>query len=487
MNVTNTFSFLTTHTKQARPLSKREILKQIQRLTFKDKKNPEEIAKKLPNLVETFQQNSSFDNLLDIIFKAGDDSSITTFITAMQIAYPEFKLSPFDQIRQKIVEDKNHELNNESLYNLLKVHNLIEDDEKLDICFDLAFRMNHPYIYQVADTPISPSDYTLNFLWVNLNPQDRIKNIAQNIFGEGLNCYENAECLLNPTEIQNFDSETVEEIKKTFLFRLIKCTETHPGVEINLWCDSTLVTLQAWKNTSEMIEKISKSKNVNIKLRDIRTLDNIDTELENVLHPGIPVYYRVDLLKVLIPDYMIWNDNEVKKYCVMSDIDVEPMDAKQIFDKRTKNYLSTHGYVFNRCGHENFENNFSIFNKQCDSLGSQLIMNVLNQASDDIKRLREFSRNHQLIPNDYLSSQKIYNYHYVFFQKNEPRKIVKSPKSQFGAFKNFPVKSHQNEMCRFIGKSDIPYGKNGRYYNPQNEEIQIKELLNWKAEPLNIT
>ena len=42
-------------------------------------------------------------------------------------------------------------------------------------------------------TPVLASDYSLNFLWVNLNPQDRIQDIAQNIFKDGLNLSENAE------------------------------------------------------------------------------------------------------------------------------------------------------------------------------------------------------------------------------------------------------------------------------------------------------
>ena len=117
------------------------------------------------------------------------------------------------------------------------------------------------------------------------------------------------------------------------------------------------------------MEAISQSRKVNLQLRDIRRLSNIKGEIENSLHPGTHVYYRVDLLKALIADHMISSPEERAKYCVVSDVDVKSMPPQQLFDERTIGYLSSKGYVFNRVGMTGpFENSFFIFNREKDDL-----------------------------------------------------------------------------------------------------------------------
>src|SRR5262245_12888502 len=99
-----------------------------------------------------------------------------------------------------------------------------------------------------------------------------------------------------------------------------------------------------------MMRGISQSRGVNLRLRDIRSLTGCPREIVHSLHPGTPVYYRVDILKALIANHMMVSPEETAKYCVVVDIDVESMPAQQIFDQRTLDYLSSYGYVFNRVG-----------------------------------------------------------------------------------------------------------------------------------------
>lgn len=227
----------------------------------------------------------------------------------------------------------------------------------------------------------------------------------------GLKALEAKEKELDPDALQD-----LQKIKKTFTYRISKWADANPNAEINLWYDSALVTQKALENTLKMMTEISKSRKVNLQLRDIRQLPNLKGKIENIFHPGTPVYYRVDLLKALIGDHILSSPNENVKYCVVTDIDVEPMNSNQLFDQRTINYLSNPGYVFNRVGFcGNFENRFFIFNKENKEL------------------------------------QKIHN------------EVV------------------------IIGDSHIPYTRNGRSFEEYGRsEGQIKELINWKAEPLQI-
>jgi len=61
----------------------------------------------------------------------------------------------------------------------------------------------------------SKINYSLNFLWVNLNPQDRVQDVAQHIFGEG----------------------TDPLLYSNIVTSLERWAHTNPGIEINLWCE----------------------------------------------------------------------------------------------------------------------------------------------------------------------------------------------------------------------------------------------------------
>jgi hypothetical protein len=442
------------------------------------------------------------NELIDIIFEQCNKKNIIFYLNAA--LNHSFKLSDYDEIRKKIVEDKGHVLDNDSLIDLFKQHNLEADENKLNACYDLAYRLNHPYIYRLSLTPVLPIDYNLNFLWVNLNPQDRASDKAQNIFGDGLNLFENADCIKNPEELRFFENqkepclEDLEKIKKSFSYRISKWADVNPHAQINLWYDSALVTQQAQQKTFEMMSAISKSRSVNLKLRDIRQLSNITELIKTSLHPGTQVYYRVDILKALIADHMI-SSEESAKYCVVSDIDVAPMAPQQMFDQRTITYLSSIGYVFNRVSFlGNFENSFFIFNKESTTLKKNHYKNIIESTNYSIDDLRLYEKDAKIRPACLLDSQFVFKKYRLFrFDMNEPcswddsyalkvpRKVVKCPESQFNAGGKFSDFDHQTETFRFIGDDKVPYTKNGRNFGCSNEQ-QIPELIEWKADPLSL-
>ena len=483
--------------KEAKPLSLKEFKR---KLKFFDtyEKDLDTIAKELFKLAPKTLEATE---LAHLIFEKCYWSKIPILLDAISIAHPSFTLSPFDKIRKAILEDKKHVLNNSALRALLEEHKLEACEETLAACYNLAYSINHPDIYRLSEQAIAAKDYNLNFLWVNLNPQDRIKDTAHNIFGDGLNSFENEVCIKDPEALRVFEEnekslekeilENWKEIKKSFSYRISKWADVNPGAEINLWYDSALVTRKAQLQTFKMMRNISKSRGVDIKLRDIRQLSNISGEIENSLHPGTQVYFRVDLLKVLIADHMI-GCKDSPKYHVVSDIDVQPMPPQQIFDQRTVDYLSSNGYIFNRVSYMgSFENSFFIFNKENKNLKKVHYETIINQTTFNITSLRQLPRGAEIRPNYVLDSQFIFRQYHDFLRGMKdpydelacPRKVVKCPNSQFNGGGDFSDSDYQTETFRFIGISNIPYTKNGRNFK-KNGVSQIEELIKWKAEPL---
>ncbi len=264
-----------------------------------------------------------------------------------------------------------------------------------------------------------------------------------------------------------------------------------------MWYDSALVTQRAQQNTSAMMRSISQSRGVNLRLRDIRQLPLCRDEIASSLHPGTQLYYRVDISKASIADYMISAPQERAKYCVVSDIDIAPMAPAQIFDQRTVDYLSSNGYVFNRVGLGNFENSFFVFNRERENL--QRIHNeaIIQSTARTITSLRYQPIDASFRPDYILDAQFVFKRYPRFRERMgerelgvgveewAPRKVVACPRSQFEWGGYFSKSDYQAETFRFIGSSNIPYtrkGRNSRRYG----EAQIPELINWTAQPLPV-
>lgn len=455
----------------------------------------------IKNRFKNVPKNFDLNELANLIFVHGHKNYLSTLLHGIHLAHPSFVLSPYNQIRRAIVDDdRRHRLSNKDIISMFKEHG-INDAKSIEDCYNLAYRINHPYIYEISQIPVPTSDYSLNFLWINLNPQDRSLKIAKNIFGEGINLFENHELLSNPDKLRTYEEtqssldkdtlDLLQQVKKTTTYKISRWADKNPGAHINLWYDSALVMREAQLNTFELMKKMSQSRGVDLKLRDIRHLPNVQGETEHSLHPGTALYYRVDLLKALIADHMIDAHEEHPKYFVFSDIDIEPMTSQQLFDQRTLNYLSLDGYVFNRVGIGDFENSFFIFNKEKESLKKIHNQDIIQKAASIITKLRGYpiGKRFQMFSEDVLTSQSIYNY-YAQFKKSMgepsrvPRKVVKCPESQFNKIDFSRLSDHQLETFRFIGDSNIPYTKLGRNHEYWGEEKPIDELRVWKAEPL---
>lgn len=425
---------------------------------FTFSQDPQQIVGQLCKNVSNDQE---LTDLVNFIF---DQWPSKVILDAILTTHPAYQLSSYNRIRKAILEDEQHLLTNSSLMGMLKECKLDTDEEKVNGCYDLAYRTNHPYIYPVSPTPVPTSAYTLNFLWVNLNPQDRIQDAAQHIFGDGLDSSVNA----------------------CFFDQISRWADLHPGAQMHLWYDSALVTRKAQQKAFAMTKSISVSKGVDLRLKDIRQLPNIEGEIEHSLHPGTNVYYRVDILKALIVDHLMALEKS-NRYSIVADLDIEPMLPQQIFDQRTLSFLGMYGYVFIHIGQNDFENGFFIFDKQKEGL--QRVHNeTIIQSIASIISAQRHNNSSNALASPSLDAQSVYNLYRHFHLSmgerppNLPRKVVIYSPSQFGLSKNFLPSDYRAETFRFIGDSPTPYTQNGRNY--LEGEGQIKGLKDWKAKPL---
>ena len=312
---------------------------------------------------------------------------------------------------------------------------------------------------------MTPINYTLNFLWINLNPQNRIAD--QSIFDD--------------------ESETINE--QNFTYQLCQWANFHANRQINLWYDSALVTKKAQLNSFCALTKISQEKNAKLKLKDIRRLPNLNREIEILLHPATPVYYRVDFIKALIVDKMMLSSKNFN-YCIISDIDVKPMTFSQIFDPPTLNDLNSIGYVLAQSTLQDYENGFVIFNTTIKNVRKAHYQSIIKSIVREILHQRKFLTE-ETTDRDYFSSEIVYCKYIEFELKMVglnagPRKKINCSESEFNFSRDFLKSDHRSERFRFMHNSSVPYTKYGRNLKnpPLEEESQIKELIDWRAEAL---
>lgn len=476
---------------QQQTSSQREIL--IDKLKLVNSWNVERDA---PEVLSLLPEDMDSEEFAELVFEHVNLES-SGLLEEIKKLRPEFVLSPFNQIRKAILDDEdNHNITNDSLNEMIQSLGVEMNEQRWDICYKLAFRVANPNIFQLALIPVRTDEFTLHFVWVNRDPQDRIKDVALNIFGVGEDERENAVCA-NPALLEERNEEKLEgeeleickSFKDTYSYKLIRWAERHPNARMFLWSDFAILTHRAVQNTIQMMKEISASKKVDLKLMNVRSLIGVKGEIENALHPKVPVFNRVDLVKELIPDHMMSVPNEKAKYTVVLDFDIEPMPAHQLFDQRTVDNLSTYGYVFHKNQHAETENSLSIYNRERIGIQEAHYKIFILAFEKEIR-----SRRKNPIQREYLDSQFFYRRYYKFAGRNSldlqdlphedfhypPRKIAKSPCSQF-KHAQFPETDHRSETFYFAGNDTTPTVENGRAINCTEE---VRALLdNWKLEP----
>ncbi|MBM3207948.1 MAG: hypothetical protein FJZ57_05010 [Chlamydiae bacterium] len=406
----------------------------------------------------------------------GNTKSLTLW-KAFQSKIPEYELTSFQKIILDIRNDTSRVLDYSKITDRLTQGGCFTK-ENLDCCVDIAFTINHPLILHPATDPVKVNDYTLNFLWINLNPQDRIRNSAENIFGDGSNDRQMAD----------------------FYGKLSLWADLHPQVSVNLWVDTALLTERAVNRAFEDMQSLSAEKNISLKLRDVRSIAKVQSSMQRYFHPAIPVYFRVDLAKVLIADELML-DSDHFKYVVISDIDITPLPSELLFDQRTVDFLDQFGFVLNRCGSSNIENSFFIYktgNEKLRDTHAKFLIEGIDHKMNCVEKegLQSFLKAEYR-----FSSQSVFNEYCRFAAEMEwgmkdrfdfaPRKVVGTPLSQFcsAAFGD-DYTDHRNEEFRFASYSlDEPYVRKGRAMkdsgNPLNY-VKLSAFSNWEPTTISL-
>jgi hypothetical protein len=322
-----------------------------------------------------------------------------------------------DQIN--IIFSQNGKINNKNLKSVLDSSEASQNN--LKNCAEIALKVGYYGVfYYTPEYREVTENFSLNFLWVNLNPQNRKIDIAENIIGDGLNKNEN---------IFDIDFSTLSISKQPVMYRIFKWAQK--GFKfINFWFDSTLVTVKSLKNTFKIIEEISKLTKTSIYMKDIRKIsfDEYHPYIQESLHPKTPVYYRVDLLKLLITIHVL--KTKEASYCCMSDVDIEPQNPEELIDKFTFNFLKKDGYVLTKTRMSssiltNFENGFTIF--------SYVLLDELNKIIHGVtEKLSNFERLHSesiylAIGNDFVLKKESNDDLFL----SHPRKCIQTGISRF--------------------------------------------------------
>ena len=181
-------------------------------------------------------------------------------------------------------------------------------------------------------------DYSVNLMWVNHSSDPFFK-------------------YLYPTA-----SEAI--LKEKFLTHLVSWAEANPQGIMNLWYDSQMARKDALENTQAVLKKEFPAISKRIHFKDLRTFPEV-MENPEVFSDKTPVYFRVDLLRVIAAYHTLKNAQELgmKHHFVYADIDVTPLSKEALFDPKTKHKLDEFGIVMAHGGlnQYQFENSFQMF------------------------------------------------------------------------------------------------------------------------------
>ncbi len=155
-------------------------------------------------------------------------------------------------------------------------------------------------------------------------------------------------------------------LNKNFSDIVFKWACLHKDAVVNIWFDSAFIPPQAIKNTSaalaQRLMRLREETSLapTILLRDIRTLHKVLAH-EKVFSNKIPVYFRVDLARMIIALELLSASKE-PTFFVYADMDMKPLPPEELFDLDTMQKLKEYGFVMSKLYGEfaNFENGFQI-------------------------------------------------------------------------------------------------------------------------------
>jgi len=172
------------------------------------------------------------------------------------------------------------------------------------------------------------SKYSVSFIWVN----KAFNKLNTFIFG--------------------YDNEKTKEF--------LEWMKKNPHATFYFWYDSASISIEQLRNTESLFARIraeSHSCN-NIVLKDIREIPLVHEKPE-IFSGKTPVFFRADLLRLMITAEFLDGNLNKDSYFIYSDLDVPPIEEDRLLDSETLRVLDQFGIVLAKMG-PTFENVFHI-------------------------------------------------------------------------------------------------------------------------------
>jgi hypothetical protein len=167
------------------------------------------------------------------------------------------------------------------------------------------------------------ANYSINLMWINRN-------------------LEREQPFIHP-------SKNESSLIANFLRPAATWAFLHKGAVVNVWYDSYFLTDGAILSTQRFIDKYrNRDLMAPIILRDVRTIPKV-VENATVFSEKIPVFFRVDLLRVVAALHVLKNAKEPTCF-VYADLDIKPLSLEKLFDAETLKNFQAYGFVMAKGG-----------------------------------------------------------------------------------------------------------------------------------------
>lgn len=280
--------------------------------------------------------------------------------------------------------------------------------------YDAAFFYNNPFIYEPSDPPINPKAYSVNLMWINEKKmmEDQKFLMRRKIHYN----FSKKHCiyLFGTTKIDDIEAKHFQD---NFINPISDWAIKNCGSSINIWYDSNLATEKAIENLKKtLLDQLNGKPHGTIYFRDIRKIEIVQKN-QKVFQESVSVYFRADLLRAIVGDYILRN-KEVQFY-VYADFDMQALFCNEIFDKRTVDSLKSYGFVMGKTRNGLSENGFQIINGN-----NKAFLNLHKKRIIDANIKRGMDK---LEKNEKIRNQMVYECY--FFFEDKPTKPVSLPPS----------------------------------------------------------
>lgn len=196
----------------------------------------------------------------------------------------------------------------------LQAEGFINEDQA-DELIDHAYANNNPILFKEASKKIAAQNYSLNFLWLSTLRVDKTSPLT---------------------------GDNEEQFQKHLLLPLKDWQQKQPEQVLNFWYDGNLTEASSLILSEKKLVQAGVNMD-KVRLRNIRDIPIVKTH-SALFAEAIPIYFKVDLAKAAIADYVLSIDKV--PYVATIDSDVAAITNKQLFDQRTLDALKLHGYIF---------------------------------------------------------------------------------------------------------------------------------------------